>query len=106
MLTGGTSCRTQREHSCTSGDQPRCAQRARIVSRGQSLPALVVTAEETPLRVARRPRVLVLFRITGRANTSGLELGQMQTGGAALFYVSVGKGAATRGVLGSRARAR
>jgi len=36
-------------------------------------------------------RVLVLVRRSGRGKASGLELAQMQTGGANLFYVRDGK---------------
>lgn len=37
-------------------------------------------------------RVLVLPRVSGRGKTSGLELGQMWTKGAALFHIRDGKG--------------
>jgi ketosteroid isomerase-like protein len=36
-------------------------------------------------------RVLVLFRVLGRGKTSGLELGELQEGGASLFHVRDGK---------------
>jgi ketosteroid isomerase-like protein len=36
-------------------------------------------------------RVLVLVQLSGRGKTSGLELGQMQTKGAAVFHIRDGK---------------
>lgn len=36
-------------------------------------------------------RVLVLIRFSGRGRTSGVELGQMATGGAHLFHIRGGK---------------
>ena len=48
-------------------------------------------AEAKEYRELDDERVLVLSRTTGRGKTSGLELGELQVEGAALFHVHDGK---------------
>jgi ketosteroid isomerase-like protein len=48
-------------------------------------------AEPDEYRELDEERVLVLIRRSGRGKTSGLELGEMRTLGAALFHVCDGK---------------
>ena len=48
-------------------------------------------AEAEEFRALGGDRVLVLFRRSGRGKTSGLELGDLRTEGAAVFHVRDGK---------------
>jgi ketosteroid isomerase-like protein len=60
--------------------------------------------EADEFRELDRERVLVLVRRSGRGKTSGLDLGQMRTAGAAVFHLHEGK--VTRLIAyGSRERA-